>query len=271
MNPGEFRNLIDGRYKTTGKFPVMFIGHGNPMNAIEENEFSEGWKTAGTVLPRPNAILCISAHWLTRGTFINFSPNPVTIHDFYGFPPELFAVQYPAPGDPETAQKIVDHVKKTSVAKDLDWGLDHGCWSVLNKMYPEADIPVFQMSIDYTRPEAYHLELGAELDFLRQRGVLIFASGNIVHNLRTMVWKDVAYDWALEFDETAKSRILQRDFNSLVRYPELGTAALNSIPTNDHYLPMFYALSQIRGSDEVEFFNEKVTAGSVSMRSFIIY
>lgn len=271
MNLNNFKNLIDDRFVKTGKFPVLFIGHGNPMNAIEDNEFSQGWEKAGGILPKPNAILCISAHWLTRGTFVNVSANPETIHDFYGFPPELFAVSYPAKGDPSTADEIINAVGKIEIGKDTDWGLDHGCWSVLNKMYPSADVPVFQMSIDYTRPEAWHLELASDLAFLRERGVLIFGSGNIVHNLRTMVWKDIAFDWAVEFDELSKSKILSRDHSSLADYRNLGTAALYSIPTNDHYLPMFYTLAHLGKNDEVLFFNEKVTAGSVSMRSFIIY
>ncbi len=271
MNLNEFKNLIDERFRKSGKFPVLFIGHGNPMNAIEDNEFSQGWAKAGGILPKPNAIICISAHWLTRGTFVNVSAKPKTIHDFYRFPPELLAVNYPAAGDPSTAEDIVNKVKKTEILKDHDRGLDHGCWSVLNKMYPEADIPVFQMSIDYTRPKSWHPELASDLAFLRERGVLIFGSGNIVHNFRTMIRKDTAYDRAVEFDELVKSKITDHDFALLADYRSLGTAALYSIPTNDHYIPMFYTLAHPGKNDEVLYFNEKVTAGFVSMRFFIIY
>jgi len=249
------------------KMPALFVGHGSPMNAIEDNEFSRTWADTGRALPRPNAILCISAHWETRGTLVTGMEHPPTIHDFGGFPRELFEKQYPAPGSPALAQLTQETVKSTDVCLDNQWGLDHGTWSILVKMFPDASIPVVQLSLDQTQGPAYHYALGKELRALRDRGVLIIGSGNIVHSFRGFTLQDVAYDWAAEFDETIKHLIEDGDHNSIVEYQRLGRAAQLSVPTNEHYLPLLYALA-LQGKDEaVRFMNEKVTFGTMSMRS----
>ncbi len=250
--------------------PVLFIGHGNPMNAIEDNEFSKGWAEVGKQLPRPTAILCISAHWLTRGTKVTAMEKPETIHDFGGFPQTLFDVQYPSPGSPAFASETKRLIKKTTVELDYEWGLDHGCWSVLNKMFPAADIPVYQLSIDYYQPPEYHYELAKELAELRKKGVLIFGSGNIVHNLGLVQWQDTAFDWAIEFDTKISELISKGDHNSIIHYKDLGKAAQLSVPTNDHYLPLLYPLALQGENDSVSYFNVKNTMGSISMRSILI-
>ncbi len=252
------------------KMPVLFVGHGNPMNAIEDNEFTKGWEDTGKILPVPKAILCVSAHWLTRGTRVSAIPAPETIHDFGGFPQDLFDVQYNAPGSPEFALQTQQLITKTKVELDNEWGLDHGCWSVLNKMFPKAEIPVFQLSIDYYQKPEYHYALAQELKALRKRGVLIIGSGNIVHNLRMVQWNQSAYDWAIEFDETIKSLIEKGNHSPIIHYETLGKSALLSIPTNDHYLPLLYSLALQEKNESLRFFNEKTTAGSISMRSLII-
>lgn len=250
--------------------PLLFIGHGNPMNAIEDNKYSRSWKELAPKLPKPKAILCVSAHWETNGTFVTAMKSPRTIHDFGGFPQALFDAQYPAPGSLEVAQETVKEVKKTSVGLDDKWGLDHGTWSVLLPMFPQADIPVLQLSIDQTQPPSYHFELAGELAKLRERGVLIIGSGNIVHNLRMMNWDGKPYDWAIEFDAMAKKYIASGDYKPLIEYEKLGAMAKYAIPTNEHYLPMIYTLGLTRKNEEVFFFNETVDLGSVSMRSFVV-
>jgi 4,5-DOPA dioxygenase extradiol len=250
------------------RMPALFVGHGSPMNAIEENEFSRAWEAMAKSLPRPKAILCISAHWETAGTAVTAMAQPKTIHDFGGFPRELYDKQYPAPGSPELAEQVQQLVKKTRVAPDQNWGLDHGTWSVLCRMYPEAELPVVQLSLDHTQPPAWHYALGKELRKLREQGVLIVGSGNIVHNLYQVdFYNDGGYDWAAEFDGTIERLILAHDHESIIDYPKLGKAAALSIPTNEHFLPLLYALAQQYDDEPVSFFAEGLTLGSLSMRS----
>lgn len=250
--------------------PAMFVGHGNPLNAIEDNEFSQTWAGIGQQLPTPIAILCISAHWLTKGTFVAATPQPETIYDFSGFPSELYQVSYPAPGSPEFARQVKSAVTSKSIQDDHSWGLDHGCWSVLTQMFPKADIPVFQMSIDMLAKPEDHYAIAKELAVLRSKGLLIMGSGNIVHNLRLMQWADTAYDWAIEFDQLSKTLIEKGDHDALIQFRTLGKAADLSIPTTEHYLPLIYSIGLQRPDDQLRFFNEKTTAGSVSMRSFVL-
>jgi 4,5-DOPA dioxygenase extradiol len=252
------------------KMPVLFVGHGSPMNAIEDNEFSRAWVKAGKALPKPNAILSISAHWETSGTLVTAMERPKTIYDFYGFPESLYEVKYPAPGSVELARLVHETVQKTQVRLDQAWGLDHGTWIVLRRMFPKADIPVVQLSLDRTQPPAFHYALGKELRPLRNKGIFIVGSGNIVHNLGMMIWQGKAYDWATEFDETVKQLILSGNHASIIRYQDLGKAANLSIPTNEHYLPLLYALALQDKQEQVRFFAEGVTFGSVSMRSLWI-
>ena len=249
--------------------PAMFVGHGNPMNAIEDNAFSKSWAEQGKLVPVPKAILCVSAHWLTRGTRVAAIEKPPTIHDFGGFPQALFDVQYPAPGSPEMARLTKELITKTQVELDVEWGLDHGCWSVLNKMFPAADIPVYQLSIDYYQTPQYHYELAQFLKSLRKKGVMIMGSGNIVHNLGLFNMTDTAYDWAIEFDAKIKGFIEKVDHQSILDYKSLGQSATLSMPTPDHYFPLIYALGVMESTEHVRFFNEKTTAGSISMRSFV--
>lgn len=255
--------------ESTDMLPALFVGHGSPMNAIEDNEFSRAWAEVGRVLPRPQAILCISAHWQTRGVHVTAMPAPKTIHDFYGFPKDLYRQQYPAPGSPELA-RLVQQIAPAPVGLDESWGLDHGAWSVLCRMFPEADIPVVQLSLDATQSPAQHYALGQALRPLRRRGVLILGSGNMVHNLRIMCWEDRAYDWAAEFDATLQQLILHRDHEALTDYGRFGRPASLSIPTNEHYLPLLYALAVQEQGESVRFFTERVTYCAISMRSLRI-
>ncbi len=252
------------------KMPALFVGHGSPMNAIEDNEFSRAWAEVGQALPRPEAILCVSAHWETAGTLVTGMERPKTIHDFGGFPRELYAMQYPAPGSPELARLTQATVRKTQVHLDQTWGLDHGTWSVLCRMFPAADIPVIQLSLDQTQTPEFHYTLGKELRALRNKGVLIVGSGNIVHNLRIVTFQDKAYDWAIEFDEILKKLIESGDHDSLVNYQSLGQAARLAIPTNEHYLPLLYILALQDRPEQIRFFADRVTLGSISMRSLVI-
>jgi len=259
-------------FPDTPKIPVLFIGHGSPMNAIEENEFVEGWKKVAQEIPKPAAILCISAHWETRGTFVTGVSQPKTIHDFGGFPQALFDVQYPAPGHPELAQATKALITTTEVELDKIWGLDHGCWSVLVRMYPEADIPVIQMSMDITRPTAYHFELGRQLNRLRRKGVLILGSGNMVHNLRILDWQtpDSGYDWAAEANEIFKQKILNEDYSSLNNIRSVSQVFRLAVPSYDHYHPMIYVLGLKEKNEHISFFNDKLVMGSLSMTSLMI-
>ena len=252
------------------KMPALFVGHGSPLNALEDNEFSRAWTEVGKALPTPSAILCISAHWETNGTQVTGMDQPKTIHDFGGFPPELYAMEYPAPGSPELAQLTQASVKKVPVRVDQTWGLDHGTWSVLCRMFPDANIPVVQLSLDQTQAPEFHYALGQELQALRRKGVLIIGSGNIVHNLRRAVFQEGAYDWAIEFDETIKQLVLSGDHQPIVHYQTLGQAARLAIPTNEHYLPLLYVLALQEKNEQIRFFADRVTFGSLSMRSLWI-
>jgi len=268
MQLNQFKQQFDA--ETDVKMPVLFIGHGNPMNAINDNEFSRGWAEAGKLLSVPKAILCVSAHWLTKGTKVCAVEHPETIHDFSGFPQALFNVQYKAPGAPAFAAITKQLVTKTQIELDHEWGLDHGCWSVLNKMFPAANIPVYQLSIDYYQTPQYNYELAQQLKELRKKGVLIIGSGNIVHNLRLFQMKDIAYDWAIEFDSKIKELIEKGDHHPIINYKTLGKAAELSVPTNDHYLPLLYTLALQEKDEKITFFNDKTTAGSISMTSLKI-
>jgi 4,5-DOPA dioxygenase extradiol len=252
---------------TGATMPALFIGHGSPMNAIEDNEFSRAWAEVARSLPKPKAVLCVSAHWETAGTRVTAMEQPKTIHDFYGFPPALFEKRYPAPGSPDLARMAQRLVRKAPIELDLDWGLDHGTWSVLCRMFPEANVPVVQLSLDQRKAPASHYELGRELRGLRKKGVLILGSGNIVHNLRKIVWEDTAYDWALESDARLKGLIQLGDHEAIIGYSKLGRSARLAVPTPEHYLPLLYVLGVQDKADDVAFFADKVTLGSMSMRS----
>ncbi|WP_338734150.1 4,5-DOPA dioxygenase extradiol [Mangrovimonas cancribranchiae] len=258
----------------TSKMPVLFLGHGSPMNAIEENEFVAGFRKIGKEIPKPNAILCVSAHWETRGTFVTAMQHPKTIHDFGGFPQALFDVQYPAPGSPELAKQTKNLITQTEVGLDDKWGLDHGAWSVIKHLYPNANIPVVQMSIDYTKPARYHYELAKQINSLRQKGVLIIGSGNMVHNLRRVAWnklnEEFAFDWATEANEAMKRHILSGDFQPLIDFKSQGKAFDLAIPTPEHYLPLLYSLALKEDNEKISLFNDKPVAGSLTMTSLKI-
>ena len=256
--------------RKTTLMPVLFIGHGSPMNAIEDNEFGRAWADVARHIPRPTAILCVSAHWQSEGARVTAMKQPRTIHDFSGFPDELNKMSYPAAGSPDLARKVQDLPGIGPIQPDQDWGLDHGTWSVLCRMYPEADVPVVQLSLDHGRTPDEHYQLGRLLQPLREQGVLILGSGNMVHNLGMMGWTDMAFDWAARFDQTLKALLETRDDKSLVNYPELGPDAALAIPTNEHYLPMLYALGATHKDETLRFFADKVTLGSISMRGFQI-
>ncbi len=250
--------------------PVLFVGHGSPMNAIEDNEFSSRWKKLGAEIPKPKAVLIVSAHWLTNGTCITAMEHPKTIHDFGGFPKQLFEVQYPAPGDPALATETAGMIKSTTVGLDHDWGLDHGAWMIVCNMYPEANIPVMQLSIDYTKDAKYHYELAKELYALRKKGVLIIGSGNMVHNLGMVEWSMIqggGFDWALSLNEKLKTLISNGDHEKLINYHSLGKEAVLAIPTPEHYLPLIYTLGLQGKNESISFFNDKAIGGSLTMTS----
>jgi len=249
------------------RMPVLFVGHGSPMNAIEDNEFSRAWIAVGKALPRPKAILCVSAHWETRGTQVTAMEKPRTIYDFYGFPPELYAMTYPASGSPELARRVRDLVGTDGITPDLSWGLDHGTWSVLSRLFPEADVPVIQLSLDVTKNAQAHYDLGRQLQPLRSEGILIIGSGNIVHNLRMVVFEDTAYDWAVKFDRKVKQWILDDAYEPIIQYDKQGREAALSINSAEHYKPLLYVLGAKEAGEPVSFFAEKVWGGSLSMRS----
>jgi len=251
--------------------PALFVGHGSPMNAIQDNEFRRGWADAARRLPRPAAVLCVSAHWETAGIRVTASGRPETIHDFYGFPRELFGVGYPAPGDPALARRVAWMARSVAIGLDDDRGLDHGCWSVLLAMYPDADVPVVQLSLDTARAASFHYALAEELAALRDEGVLIIGSGDIVHNLGAIDWNRAGgYDWAVGFNDEARRRILARDHAALVAYHDLGPDARLAVPTPEHYLPLLYVLALRGEHDEVDLFNDTIVMGSISMTSFTI-
>ena len=266
----DLKKLSDTFSSHDNKMPLLFVGHGNPMNAIEDNEFSKKWQSLGKELPKPQAILCISAHWETRGTFVTAMEKPKTIHDFGGFPQELFDVEYPAVGNTSLAKQIKTEIKKTDVGLDEEWGLDHGCWSVIKRMYPSADVPVLQLSLDYTKPAQWHYDLAKELSSLRNKGVLIVGSGNMVHNLGMVNWRNLnsgGYDWAIDMNEKFKTLIANNNHKDLINYSALGKSAALAIPTPEHYLPLLYTLGLKKEKEEVSFFNDKTLSGSLSMTS----
>ena len=259
-------------FRDTENMPVLFIGHGSPMNAIEENEFVKGFREVEKTIPKPSAILCISAHWETTGTHVTAMPMPPTIHDFGGFPRELYDVQYPAPGNPELAEETKELVKSATIGLDTSWGLDHGAWSVIKHLYPNADVPVIQMSIDYYSSPQHHYDLAKEIASLRDKGVLIIGSGNMVHNLRAIAWdklnaNNYGYDWAIEASDKLKNLILENNHEELIRFRSLGKSVDLAIPTPEHYLPLLYTLALKGKSDSVELFNDKAVAGSLTMTS----
>lgn len=271
MNLNDLQN-ISGNFGNTQRMPVLFLGHGSPMNAIEDNQFVQEFRKAATEIPKPNAILCISAHWFTQGTKVTAMDMPRTIHDFGGFPQALFDVQYPAPGDPKLARETAELLAPVLVEEDHHWGLDHGAWSVIKHMYPEADIPVIQMSIDYTKPPQYHFDLGKRLTQLREKGILIIGSGNIVHNLRLIDWRNIntvgaGWDWAIEAREKTNNWLLDGNFQHIIDYQRQGTSLQYAIPTPDHYLPLIYTLGLKEKSENLALFNDELIAGSLSMTS----
>ncbi len=271
MNLNDLQNISD-HFTLTPKMPVLFLGHGSPMNAIEENRFVQGFRKMATEIPKPNAILCISAHWFTRGTKVTAMDIPRTIHDFGGFPQALFDVEYSAPGDPALAKETAGLLAPVPVEEDHSWGLDHGAWSVIKHLYPEADIPVIQMSIDYTKPPQYHFDLAKKLNKLREKGILIIGSGNIIHNLRLIDWRNIntpgaGWDWAIEAREKTNHWILDGNFKNIIEYQNQGISLQYAIPTPDHYLPLVYTLGLKTSSDELSLFNDELIGGSLSMTS----
>jgi len=269
-------NKMTESFGETTQMPVLFVGHGSPMNAIEENEFVTEWRNIAKSIPKPNAILCISAHWETKGTYVTAMEKPPTIHDFGGFPQELFEVQYPAQGDPILAKETRDMIRKVQAGLDERWGLDHGCWSVLRRMYPAADVPVVQLSLDYSQPAQYHYDLAKELSGLRKKGVLIMGSGNLVHNLRLVAWDRMnepgfGYDWAIEANEKMKKFILSGDHQSLIDYRDQGKSFDLAVPTPEHFLPLLYALALKEEGESIELFNDKPVMGSLTMTGVKIF
>lgn len=266
--------IAAARGKDTGdRLPVLFLGHGSPMNGIEDNEFSASWKRLGKEIPVPKAVLAVSAHWLTRGTQVTAMERPRTIHDFGGFPQALFDVRYPAPGSPALAKAVQAELPGIEVGLDGEWGLDHGTWTLLRHMYPKADVPVLQLSIDYARPPQWHYDLGRKLAGLRRKGFLILGSGNLVHNLRMMDFQRMdaegyGFDWALAIDAEFRKHILSGEHARLIDYPSLGPEAKLAIPTPDHYYPFLYALGALDKGERAALFNAKAVAGSITMTSF---
>ncbi|WP_343584489.1 4,5-DOPA dioxygenase extradiol [Flavobacterium sp.] len=263
---------ISSTFSNTDKMPVLFLGHGSPMNAIEENQFVTGFRNLAKTLPQPNAILCVSAHWFTKGTKVTSMEMPRTIHDFGGFPQALFDVQYPAKGSPELAVETQKMLNPVTVELDEHWGLDHGAWSVIKHLYPNADVPVIQLSIDYTKSGQYHFELAQKLQALRYKGVLIIGSGNIVHNLRMVDFRNFdkdnyGYDWAIEAREIVNNYLLDGNFQPLIDFEKLNKAVQLAVPTPEHYLPLLYTLGLKDKKDELDLFNDKLLAGSLSMTS----
>lgn len=260
----------------TDQMPVLFVGHGSPMNAIETNRFSLEMQAMGKQLPKPKAILMVSAHWETKGTFVTAQEMPPTIHDFGGFPKALFDAQYPAPGSKWLAEETQKEITTATVHMSDTWGFDHGCWSVTKNMYPAADIPIVQLSLDYTQPASYHYALGKQLANLRNKGVLIIGSGNMVHNLRMVQLKSAdfnetfGFDWAIQANTTLKQLIQNNDHAALADYKSLGKEIQLAVPTPEHYLPLLYALSLRTSNDEIMFFNDVPVGGSISMTSLLI-
>lgn len=254
------------------RMPAVFFGHGSPMNALERNRYTDAWRRLGEALPQPKAILVVSAHWMTRGTAITAMDKPRTIHDFGGFPQALFEVQYPAPGSPLLASRVRELLAPVSVQLDRTWGLDHGTWSVLAHVFPSADIPVVQLSLDATQPSLYHYDLGARLAPLRDEGVLIVGSGNVVHNLGRIQWAEDArpYDWAVRFNEKVRAHLAAREHQALIDYLSLGGDARFSVPTPEHYLPLLYVIATRDNNDTVSLPVDGIELGSIGMLTAIV-
>ncbi|TDE03300.1 4,5-DOPA dioxygenase extradiol [Flavobacterium sandaracinum] len=272
MNTLNDLHKISGSFSNTEKMPVLFLGHGSPMNAIEENQFVTGFRNLAKTLPQPNAILCVSAHWFTKGTKVTAMEMPRTIHDFGGFPQALFDVQYPAIGSPELAIETQQLLLPTAIELDEEWGLDHGAWSVIKHLYPEANVPVIQLSIDYTKPAQYHFDLAQKLSALRHKGILIVGSGNIIHNLRMVDFQDFdkddyGYDWAIEARATINDYLIDGNFQPLIDFEKQSRAFQLAIPTPEHYLPLIYTLGLKGKQEELSLFNDKLLGGSLSMTS----
>jgi 4,5-DOPA dioxygenase extradiol len=266
-----FRKFTEELKDQEKPMPVLFVGHGSPMNGIEDNEFSQRWKAIAKEIPVPAAVLVVSAHWFTKGTRITAMEFPPTIHDFGGFPQALFDVQYKAPGNPALAGETATLLHSAHVELDHDWGLDHGAWTIIRHMYPDANIPVLQLSIDYTKGPQYHYDLAKELFSLRKKGVLIMGSGNMVHNLRMVAFDKIesnyGYDWAIQMNDKFKQLITAGDYQPLINYETLGREARLAIPTPEHYLPLLYTLALKDNKDNVSFFNDKAVGGSLTMTS----
>jgi len=271
VNHNEIEKLTSSIYDTT-LMPVLFVGHGSPMNAIEANEFTGGWRKTGASITQPRAILCISAHWETRGTHITAMQQPRTIHDFCGFPDLLYTLQYPAPGSLQVAHEIRELLSPVNIEMDQNWGFDHGCWSVLRHMFPEATIPVLQLSLDYTLSPQAHFDLARNFSGLRRKGILVIGSGNIVHNLRMVNWHKPTggHDWAEEINEKIKNLILAKEHKTLIGFAHPDQEMALAIPTAEHYIPLLYALALQEKNESVSIFNDKVVYGSVSMTSIKI-
>ncbi len=266
-------NNIASSFTYTPKMPVLFIGHGHPMNAIYDNDFTKSLSEIGKSIEKPNAIMIISAHWQTKGTYVSVNPNPKAIYDFGGFEERLFNIKYEPAGSTEIAKHLIADVPNYQIQEDHTMGLDHGAWGILKFIYPNADVPVFQLSIDYSKPEQYHFELANALKKMREKGVLIIGSGNIVHNLGILDWRNIdakPFDWATEFDELVKTKLDNQDFNSLINYQQFGSLGKMAIPSNDHYLPMIYSLGFADKSEKINYIYEGIQYGSVSMRCFKI-
>jgi 4,5-DOPA dioxygenase extradiol len=275
MNSLKDLENVSQLFGATEKMPVLFLGHGSPMNAIEENEFVSGFRNVAHSLPKPKAILCISAHWFIKGTKVTAMEFPKTIHDFGGFPKALFEVQYPAKGSPVLAKETKELLLPVQVELDEKWGLDHGAWSVIKHLYPKADVPVIQMSIDYSQPAAYHFELANRLQSLRKKGILIIGSGNIVHNLGLVDFQNMdrdnyGFDWAIEAREKTNKWLLDGNFIELIQYSKQSKAIQLAVPTPEHFLPLIYTLGLKDKKDEITLFNDKLLAGSLSMTSLKI-
>jgi 4,5-DOPA dioxygenase extradiol len=272
------QKISEAKMRKSKLLPALFVGHGNPMNAVEDNEFSRRWQEVGKSLPRPQAILCVSAHWETWGSLVTAMEKPRTIHDFGGFPPELYQAQYPAPGSTWLAGEVRQSLSGGAVGFDLDWGLDHGCWSVLKRMFPAADLPVVQLSLDYTLSPREHYALGRELAGLREKGILILGSGNMVHNLGLVEVRGggrdfnrpFGFDWAIEANGLFKKLIGEGGHEKLAAYDDLGEAARLAVPTPEHFLPLLYVLAVKQAGEKIDCFNDRLLAGSISMASFVV-
>jgi 4,5-DOPA dioxygenase extradiol len=268
---GVLNSLMESLPETETKMPVLFVGHGSPMNGIEDNSFTQYWKKLASEIEQPKAVLCVSAHWLTKGTYITAMEKPPTIHDFGGFPQALFDVQYTAPGEPKLAEETAQLFKTTTVGLDHEWGMDHGTWTILRHMYPEATVPVLQLSIDFNQGPQYHYDLAKNLQALRKKGVLIIGSGNMVHNLGMVAWDKLnepfGYDWTIEMNSIFKQKIEANDHAALIAYEKLNAASKLAIPTPDHYYPLLYTLALKEEKDAISFFNDEPLAGSLTMTS----